>query len=83
MSLRRFNPKRDAAEKPIVEALRAVGAEVWQLSGKGHPDLLVRYKGILTAAEVKTGKAKLRATQGQFPVWRDVDTALKAIGATK
>ena len=78
-----WNLKRDAAEGPIVQALEAVGAEVWRLSGKGVGDLLVRYRGVLHCAEVKTGKSKLRATQGAFPVWRTPSEALAAIGAIR
>lgn len=75
-----WNLKRDAAEKPIVAALKAVGAEYWYLSGKGVGDLLVRYRGVLYCGEVKTGTAKLRATQGAFPIWRTPQDVLAAIG---
>lgn len=77
-----WNLKRDAAEGPIVEALRGVGAHVTQISGKGAPDLLVRYKGTLTALEVKTGKRGRTDAQQvtQWPIARTVDEALKAIG---
>jgi hypothetical protein len=73
--------RRDANEPAILEALRAVGAECWQISGRSLPDLLVRYRGVYYAAEVKTLKGRLRETQGAFPVWRTVDDALRAIGA--
>ena len=82
MSLHRWSAKRDANESAIVQALEAVGAEVWRLSGTGLPDLLVRFRGVLHAGEVKTKKGRLRATQGAFPVWRTPDDALTAIGAT-
>jgi hypothetical protein len=80
MSLSRRNPRRDANEPAIVQALEAVGAEVWKLSGTGLPDLLVRFRGVLYAPEIKTRHGKLRASQGAFPVWRTVDDALTAIG---
>jgi hypothetical protein len=80
MSLSRKNPRRDANEPEIVQALEAVGAEVWRLSGKGLPDVLCRFRGVLYAGEVKTEKGRLRASQGAFPVWRTVDDALTAIG---
>lgn len=83
MSLNRWNPKRDAAEPAIVQALESVGAEVWKVSGTGLPDLLVRYRGVLYAGEVKTGKAKLRASQGAFPVWRSISDAMTAIGVER
>jgi hypothetical protein len=75
-----WNVKRDGNEGPIVDALEAVGAEVWRVSGTGLPDLLVRFRGVLYAGEVKTAKGRLRASQGAFPVWRTVDDALTAIG---
>lgn len=83
MSLSRKNPRRDANEKGIVEALEAVGARVWRISGKGLPDLLVRYRGRYEAAEVKTAKGKETVHQGAFPIWRTVDEALQGIGAKR
>jgi hypothetical protein len=80
VSLSRKNPRRDANEPEIVQALEAVGADVYRLSGRGLPDLLVRFRGVLYAGEVKTAKGRLRASQGAFPVWRTVDDALTAIG---
>lgn len=80
MSLSRRNPRRDANEAAIVDALRRVGAEVWRLSGKGLPDLLVRHRGRYEAAEIKTAKGKETAHQGSFPIWRTVADALGAIG---
>ncbi len=74
--------KRDTAEDPIVAALEAVGASVWKLGGTGNPDLLVRYRGIWTPAEVKTGKGALTKNQGGllWPIWRCPEDALRAIG---
>jgi hypothetical protein len=83
VSLSRKNPRRDANEPAIVQALEAVGAEVWRLSGKGLPDVLCRFRGVLYAGEVKTATGKLRASQGDFPVWRTPQDALQAIGALK
>ena len=71
--------KRDTAEPAIVAILKSVGCEVWRINGSGLPDLLVRRRGVLYAFEVKTGKAKLRASQGAFPVVRTPEEALKAI----
>lgn len=81
MSLQRWNPKRDANEPEVVQALVAVGAEVWKVSGRGLPDLLVKFRGRFYAGEVKTATGKLRASQGAFPVWRSPAEALAAIGA--
>lgn len=53
MSPRGYARMRDANEKPIVLALRAVGAHVTQLDGKGVPDLLVGFRGATHLLEVK------------------------------
>lgn len=88
---------RDKSEKPIVAALRAVGAYVLLLSGKGVPDLLVCFRGTWTPLEVKTPKAdRMRGNRQVFtPAQREVmalapyavvetvEQALKEIGATR
>lgn len=76
-----WNLKRDTAEKPIVETLRQAGAEVWRVTGTGCPDVLVRYRSVLYAAEIKTGKGKETKNQGAFEIWRTPEDALLAIGA--
>lgn len=95
MSLHRRAAHRDKAEKPIVAALRAVGAHVLQLSGKGVPDLLVYFRGTWTPLEVKTPKAeRMNGTldpftdaqrelmaKAPYPVVETPDAALLAIGA--
>ena len=73
--------RRDANEPDVIQALRAVGAETWQISGRGLPDLLVRFRGRYYVGEVKTAKGKLQPTQGAFPIWRCVDDALRDVGA--
>lgn len=73
--------KRDAAEGPIVDALRAVGARCFHVGGTGNPDILVHFRDRLYAFEVKTGKAKETANQGTWPIVRTPDEALAAIGA--
>ena len=73
--------RRDASEAAIVQALRAVGASVWFLSGAGIPDLLIRYRGRLYAVECKTAKGKLTKHQSSdFPVARTPEQALAIIG---
>lgn len=78
--------KRDAAERPIVEALKSVGCEVWYVSGgDGQPDLLVRVggkNGVLHGFEVKTGKGRKTQAQAKslFPVVRTPAEALERIG---
>ena len=76
--------KRDTAEPAIIAALRAVGAEVWQVNGAGLPDLLVRSRGRLVGLEVKTGTAKRTKAQvvTNWPIVRTVDEALSASGLT-
>ncbi len=81
MSLSRRNPRRDGNEAALVAGLRAIGAQVWQVSGKGLPDVLVRFRGVLYAFEIKTATGKLRKTQGDFPVVRTMQDALIAVGA--
>lgn len=76
--------KRDRAEKPILDALRDVGAEFWQIGGTGNPDLLIRFprqRGLFYAGEVKTERAKETDNQGAFPIWRTPADVLRAIGA--
>jgi len=66
-------------------ALRANGAKVWQLSGKGVPDLLICYQNLTLLAEVKSAKGKLTDDQVTFHaewegdrIWllRSVDDAI-------
>lgn len=75
--------KRDESEPGILQGLRAVGAEYWQIGGQGNPDLLVRFRGRLYAAEVKTGNRKETPNQGAFEIWRTKEDALKRIGAIR
>ena len=76
--------RRDAIEPAIIEALRAHGVTVWQISGRGLPDLLCWHRRRWTPLEVKTGpKARLSAVQAvQQAPWaivRSVDEALAAV----
>lgn len=74
--------KRDLDEKAIRAALEALGAHVTQISGKGAPDLLVRFRGRIFAFEVKSGRGQRTAAQAetQWPIVRSVDEALAAVG---
>ena len=76
--------KRDANEKPIRDALAAVGAHVTVISGEGAPDLLVRFRGRLYGLEVKgkSGKRTKAQEESQWPIVRNIEDALKEIGAT-
>jgi hypothetical protein len=81
--------RRDTAEKPIVDGLRARGYVVSRVGGKGLPDIIVRQKGQRDAAawcfEVKTGNAERTDAQEftQWPIVRTVEDALQAIGANR
>lgn len=74
--------RRDSAERPIVDALRALGAIVFPVSAPGAPDLFVRYRGRWSAFEVKTGKGTLTKAQHlagaerEWPVIRTVQDAI-------
>ena len=88
----------DANQAEIVAALRRVGASVCDLSalGAGCPDVLVGYRGVNYAVEIKDGgkfKSQRKLTPAQVAWHRDwrgqvcivetVDEALRAIGAVK
>jgi hypothetical protein len=64
MSLHRRNPKRDANEPAIVDALEAIGVTVHRLSHPGLPDLLCwhRREGF-RLVEVKTATGTLTEAQ--------------------
>lgn len=80
--------RRDANESAIIDALRAVGATVEQLSGPNVPDLLVGYRGANWLFEVKTPKGKESDGQkswslgwmGTGYVVRSPEQALELIG---
>ncbi len=71
-------------EAAIVKALEQYGAHVTRISGKGAPDILVRYRGSLWAFEVKSLKGTRTEAQceTEWPVIRSLDDALKALGVT-
>ena len=90
MSINRRAAKRDGNETEIIEALKAVGAQVYPLSAKGVPDLLVAYRGNTYLLETKSKGGKLTADQqvffeawdgGVLAIVRSVDDALFIIGA--
>lgn len=82
MSARGRAAKRDAAEGPIVDALRRCGADVHRISGAGLPDLLVRFRGAWMPLEVKSAKGRLTKAQAdiRWPVVRTFQEAADAIG---
>lgn len=76
--------KRDAAERPLIDALEGYGYQVTQVSSPGCPDLLVRRAdwpaGLAVGGEVKSAGGRLTDRQGTWPVWRTVEDALDALG---
>lgn len=71
MSLHRRNPRRDAGEAAIVDALRLVGVSVRQLSGRGVADLLCGLHGVNHLVEVKARKGRVTSDQQAFTAeWR-------------
>jgi len=58
--------RRDSNEAAIVQALRAIGAHVRQISAPGVPDLLVLYRGAVSLLEVKGIGGELTAAQVQL-----------------
>lgn len=66
MSLHRNNPKRDINEPEIVERLREHGCPVWQLSGRGIPDLLALVHNEWVLIEVKGKQGRLTPDQTRF-----------------
>lgn len=91
MSIHRRAARRDENEHAIVDALRGVGASVYQVSQVGFPDTVVIWRGDVFLLEVKARKGKLTDGQETFfsrhsdvstiRVVRTVDEALAAIGA--
>jgi len=84
--------KRDTNENAIVEALEAVGAFVFRISGEGTPDLLVAWRGKWVPLEVKSKTGDLTERQSwtfrqaqataPIPTVRTPAEALKAIGVS-
>jgi Holliday junction resolvase len=66
MGLHRWAARRDAAEAPIVDYLRACGFSARRLSGRGIPDLLLGKDGITRVVEVKTDAGELTEDQASF-----------------
>jgi hypothetical protein len=78
--------RRDSTEAAIIHALRAIGLDVWQVSGHGLPDLIVRKrhwpKGHSVNLEVKSEKGQRTQAQkeSEWPIVRDVQSALDLLG---
>lgn len=88
MSLPRYAAQRDSNERPIIAALKKVGAQVRQMS---RPcDLLVRFRCRVYLMEVdnpdnpyrKRDDAQLEfLREWEVPLVQTADEALRAIGA--
>ena len=89
----RYAAKKDRNHNPIVQTLRAVGAEVKETyQHPGMLDVIVGYRGRLYWADIKYGKEGLTPAEQELVagfarvgvtlhIWRTTDDALKAIGA--
>lgn len=57
--------KSDANHRPIVEALKKLGASVLQIQGvgQGAPDILVGWQGRDILMEIKTEKGRVQGNQ--------------------
>jgi hypothetical protein len=77
--------RRDSNEPAIVAALRAVGAQVEQVSGPGAPDLVITFHSRSYAVEVKslTGRRTPAQTVTRYPIVRTVDEALAILGVAR
>ena len=85
--------KTDDNQQEIIDALRAIGASIVDLSavGRGCPDLACGFRGQVFILEIKNPntKGKLSTNQkvwhknwnGQVAVVRTVEEAFRAIGA--
>ena len=76
--------RRDSNEASIIAALRRAGATVVPISGKGAPDILVRFRGCTFAFELKNQRGRRTVAQllTDWPVVRSINEALSAIRAT-
>ena len=86
MSFRRGpNKRRDANEREILDALEAVGAQTWQISGRAVPDVLCWYRGRPYVMEVKTSKGLQKPSQvgTPWPIVRSQADALAVLGISR
>ena len=79
--------RRDAIEPAIIQALRAVGCEVYQINGNALPDLLVRRCRRWVPLGVKSGeKSRLTPSEREnppsWPLVRSVEDALREVGVS-
>jgi len=76
LSLRRFNPRRDANEGEIIDTLEKLGFNVSTVSSTGIPDLLVSRRELFHLAEVKMPGGRTQKAQDDFrakhsgTIWR-------------
>ena len=84
--------KTDTNHAEIVEALREIGANVFDTHdvGSGFPDIIIGYRGVNFLAEIKGPKGTMTPLErwfhndwgGQVAIVRTVDDAYRLIGAT-
>lgn len=86
VTTKHFKATLNQRQQEIIDAFKAEGATVVDLSMLGHgvPDLLVGFMGVTELVEVKGGKGKLSARQHAFRnMWegRRVKVVMDARGA--
>lgn len=98
-AIMRYGAKKDANHDEIVDALKAVGVSVIDMShvGKGFPDLIIGFRSETILVEIKNpktayGKKGLNKNQqkwkeqwigGPYCVVDSVEAALRMIGVVK
>lgn len=75
--------RRDATEPAIIQALKVVGCQVWQVSGRAVPDLLVYREGRYFPMEVKSVRGTRTEAQRDvpWPIVRSIDDAFDVINS--
>lgn len=74
--------RRDTTEARIVQALRKIGVQVFPISGRGVPDLLLFFRGRWSVLEVKSPGGRLTDAQkntrvlAPFPVVSSIPEAV-------
>ena len=77
--------RRDANEPAIIDALESIGCRVWQLHGRGTPDLLVYRGDRYIPMEVKshTGAQTEAQRDTPWPIVRTVEAAIRVVGGLR
>lgn len=71
---RKYAARADANQPDITHALRSAGClvQTTHMIGRGFPDLLICYRGVMALVEVKNGDGKLTPDEAAWhDKWRD------------